>query len=146
MNLNLSDLKVLLIITFPFCVRVGWKLLFYIQFPSRWYRLAGRLTFPLLYFFLVLPEGSTECARQCWRRSGRRAADPGGLSELPGTGETKGTGDVGTGFSPRAPAKKRDLIIRGILGDVRQTTSSNRASRCCCWTGKEVVTVCQVVW
>jgi len=43
----------------------------------------------LLYFSLVLPEGSTECTRQCRGRSGCWAADPGGLSELPGAGEIK---------------------------------------------------------
>lgn len=36
---------------------------------------------------LVLPEGSTECARQCRGRSGRRAVDSGGLPELPGAGK-----------------------------------------------------------
>lgn len=41
---------------------------------------------------LVLPEGSTQCARQRWGRGGCRAADPGDLSELPGAGEAWGPG------------------------------------------------------
>lgn len=53
---------------------------------------------------LVLPEGSTERARQCWGRSRRGAADSGGLPELPGAGEARGA------------AKKSALSLVGLGG------------------------------
>lgn len=60
---------------------------------------------------LVLPEGSIECARQCWGRSGRRAVDSGGLPELPGAGESQATKG-----SVTKSAKKSAFSLVGLGG------------------------------
>lgn len=65
---------------------------------------------------LVLPEGSTECARQRRGGGGRGAADPGGVSELPGAGETKRDGEAGLGLARGAPLRNAVPSSVGVRG------------------------------